>query len=552
MPNNGDPRLGAWHILLGVDDDAALRRALLAEGRERRAAGDCVLVGCFEPPHPGAAELDGLSVLPLLPDEHGRVDLAAIRARRPDVVLLDDLARLAPADAERIPDVDAIRALGIDVISTLRAAEVRSLARETSPAGPTARTVPERALLEVDSVEVIAHDHTGELAAAAHRWAGRRPRSLRNPHSNDAWPGRVVVAFDASRDAREVIGRAADLAGATGARLVGARVTRAIDDTDQEALHERQRELEALDADVVEVVDDDPGWALARVAKAEGARVVVQRGTIEGRLVLDVPTAGARGLDLYLVAPAAGHVDLPPIAAGVGGGGRPPALSRARRATGFVAAVVGVPLLTFVLALLRDSVHLSTVLLLFLALTVAVTALGGRGPGLVAAIGGFALGDYWFTRPHFAWVIADPNVIIAMLVFVVVAVLVSVLVDVASRRGAEAARARAEATALAHLASSVLSSSEPVPRLLHDLRAVFRLDAVAILRRDGDGWVVEHGLGSPVPGRPADATDALAIGPHRYLALVGPRTPAEDSRLLAAFTAQLALVIDRRASGDGS
>ena len=136
-----------------------------------------------------------------------------------------------------------------------------------------------------------------------------------------------------------------------------------------------------------------------------------------------------------------------------------------------------------------------------------------------------------------------------MIVFVVVAVTVSTLVDTATRRAAEAARARAEATALAHLASAVLTSREPLPRLLHDLRAAFDLDAAAILRRADDGWVAEHAIGSPVPQRPADATDALAIGPQRYLALVGPRTPAEDSRVLMAFTAQLALAINQRPTG---
>jgi two-component system sensor histidine kinase KdpD len=85
---------------------------------------------------------------------------------------------------------------------------------------------------------------------------------------------------------------------------------------------------------------------------------------------------------------------------------------------------------------------------------------------------------------------------------------------------------------------------------LHDLRAVFDLDAVAILRPSDDGWTIEHFVGSPVPRRPADATDALSVGSGRYLTLSGDRTPAEDSRVLAAFTAQLALAVDRHAVGD--
>jgi two-component system sensor histidine kinase KdpD len=553
VDSRGDPQRGGWRILLGVDDDAALRRALLTAGRDRRNAGASVIVACFEPPQP-AAGLDGLPVLPLVSraDSSARVDLRTVRERRPDVVLLDDLARLTPHNAERIPDVDAIRTLGIDVISTVRARDITSLARQLSRSAPGPSTVPDRALLEAETIVVVAGDSGVDHVAVARRWADRPRPHLAPPGERAPWPGRVVVAFDTAPDADEIIGRAADLAHVTGARLVGANVRAITDDAEDPGLHDRQRLLEELDADVVEVVDDDPGWALARIAEAEGAQLVVQRGTVEGQLLLDVPTAGVRGLDLYIVAPSTGHPDEPPLPAGTAGTTRSPRLSRGRRAAGYAAAVVGIPLLTLLLAALRESVHLSTVLLLYLAVTVAVTAVGGRGPGLLAAVGGFGLGDYFFTRPHFEWVIDDPNVIIAMVVFLVVAVMVSVLVDIAARRGTEAARARAEATALARLASAVLTSSQPLPRLLHDLRAVFDLDAVAILRREGDAWVAEHAVGSPVPQRPADATDALAIGPHRYLALLGARTPAEDSRVLAAFTAQLALVVDRRAPGDPS
>ncbi|HEX6254449.1 MAG TPA: DUF4118 domain-containing protein [Euzebyales bacterium] len=556
MDSRDKPRRGGWRILLGVDDDAALRRALLSAGRERREAGAAVIVGCFEPPQPEAAGLDGMPVLPLVPRSGGAasVDVESIRDRHPDVVLLDDLARLTPHDAERIPDVEAIRSLGIDVISTIRAREIASLAHALSPSPPPRSTVPDRALLEADDVAVVAGDSADRPVAMAQQWAQRpRPQHHADHDVHDAaGPGRIVVAFDTTRDACDTISRAADLAHATGVHLVGANVTLITGDTDDPALHDRRRQLEALDADIVEVVDDDPGWALARIAEAEGAHLVVQRGTVEGQPVLDVPTAGVRGLDLYIVAPSGREPDIPSAPRAAGSNLRSTRLPRTRQAAGYAAVVVAIPLLTLALAALRESVHLSTVLLLYLALTVAVTAVGGRGPGLLAAAGGFALGDYFFTRPYFEWVIEDVNVIIAMVVFAVVAVTVSVLVDTAARRAAEAARARAEATALAHLATAVLTSRDPLPRLLHDLRAAFDLDAVAILRRDGDTWAVEHATGGPVPQRPADATDALAIGPDRYLALVGPRTPADDSRVLMAFTAQLALAIDRRTAGDPS
>jgi len=514
------------------------------------------VVGCFERLEGHATGLDGMPVLSVLPTSYGydRVDLEAIRERRPDVVLLDDLSRLTADDAERVPDVDAIRSLGIDVISTLRADRVRSLAGHlVAPSRRRAATVPDRALLEAEEVEVIAGDSRADLVSLARAWADRPrvPRGIDRASDDQPWPGRIVVAFDAEEDGDDVIGRAADLARVTGAHLVGANVRSTGAVADAAELHRRRELLEAVDADIIEVVDDSPGWALARVAEAEGAQVVVQRGTVDGQLVLDQQTASARGLDLYVVAPSAGLVSTGPLVEPMSAAVRRSSeLPRARRAAGLVLAVVGVPLLTVVLTALRDSVHLSTVLLLYLTLTVAVAAVGGFGPGLLSAFGGFALGDYYFTRPFYRWHIADPNVVIAMVVFVAVAVAVSVFVDIAARRSAEAARSRAEAAALGQLASAVLNTRDPLPRLLHDLRAVFDLDAVAILRPSDDGWTIEHFVGSPVPRRPADATEALSVGSGRYLTLSGDRTPAEDSRVLAAFTAQLALAVDRHAVGD--
>jgi two-component system sensor histidine kinase KdpD len=315
----------------------------------------------------------------------------------------------------------------------------------------------------------------------------------------------------------------------------------------QDAELDRPREqLEAMGADVIEVVDDSPGWALARVAEAEGARLIVQRGNVHGYLTLDQQTASVRGLDLYVVAPSAGTGTRHPLVEpAVGKPRRSSELPRSRRMTGLLLAAIGLPLLTILLTALRDSVDLSAVLLLYLALTVAVTAIGGFTSGLLSAVGGFALADFYFARPIYHWTIADPNIIVALAVFVFVAVLVSVLVDIAARRSADAARSRAEAAALSQLASAVLNSRDPLPRLLHDVREVFDLDAAAIMSRSTDGWIVEHSAGSPIPGKPSDATDALSLGPDRYLVLVGDRIPAEDSRVLAAFTAQLALAIEQ-------
>ena len=110
------------------------------------------------------------------------------------------------------------------------------------------------------------------------------------------------------------------------------------------------------------------------------------------------------------------------------------------------------PLLTVVLAQLRSSVGLPTVLLLFLALVVTTASVGGRPPALAAALAGSLAANWYFTPPLHRFTIADPENIVALVVFLGVAGAVSSFVVAAAGRAADAGRARAEAQTLAALA----------------------------------------------------------------------------------------------------
>ncbi|RSS24032.1 hypothetical protein, partial [Streptomyces sp. WAC05858] len=52
--------------------------------------------------------------------------------------------------------------------------------------------------------------------------------------------------------------------------------------------------------------------------------------------------------------------------------------------------------------------------------------------------------------------------------------------------------------------------------------------------------------GTPAPERPEDAEVDMPVGDHMALALSGRVLPAEDRRVLAAFAAQAAVVLDRQ------
>ena len=157
------------------------------------------------------------------------------------------------------------------------------------------------------------------------------------------------------------------------------------------------------------------------------------------------------------------------------------------------------------LANLRDTVALPTVLVLFLALVVTTAAVGGSRPAFLAAVGGFLAANWFFTPPFHRLSGRRGR----------------------ARRGAgrlprsrrpgeplrryrrppessrPAGRA-AEAQTLATLAATT-SEDDPLPSLLGHLRDAFGLETAALLAgRDGH-WSVEATSGEGAPTRPEDA-----------------------------------------------
>jgi two-component system sensor histidine kinase KdpD len=105
--------------------------------------------------------------------------------------------------------------------------------------------------------------------------------------------------------------------------------------------------------------------------------------------------------------------------------------------------VVGTPLLTVVLASVRQHVQLSGVLLAFLLLVVSVAIVGGIWPAVATALAAFVVANYYFTPPFYTFTIYETHNLLALVVFVIVAAIVSGLVSLAARRETEATRAAA-------------------------------------------------------------------------------------------------------------
>jgi two-component system sensor histidine kinase KdpD len=104
---------------------------------------------------------------------------------------------------------------------------------------------------------------------------------------------------------------------------------------------------------------------------------------------------------------------------------------------------------------------------------VGVAVVGGFWPAVAAAVTASLLLNWFFTPPVHTFTIADPQNILALLLFITVAVSVSSVVHLAARRAIQAARSRADAAALLALAQTVLGGDDTPGAILDHLTATW-------------------------------------------------------------------------------
>ncbi|MCU0984171.1 MAG: sensor histidine kinase KdpD [Acetobacteraceae bacterium] len=158
---------GRLKVFLGAAPGVGKTWEMLAEARRRAAGGEEVLIGIVEA-HGRAETQAATGDLPILPRARlayrGQVleefDLDAALARRPRILLLDELAHSnAPGSRhpKRWQDVEELRDAGIEVWTTMNVQHLESLSEAVAriTGVRVAETVPDRVLAEADAVELI-------------------------------------------------------------------------------------------------------------------------------------------------------------------------------------------------------------------------------------------------------------------------------------------------------------------------------------------------------------------------------------------------------------
>ncbi|MEV4614486.1 sensor histidine kinase KdpD [Kitasatospora sp. NPDC049258] len=597
---------GRLRIYLGAAPGVGKTYAMLAEAHRRLARGTDLVVGLVE--HHDrpltVALIEGLESVPRRTLSHRGVDfteldLDALLARRPQVALVDELAHTnipGCRNAKRWQDVEELLAAGIDVISTVNIQHLESLGDvvEGITGVRQRETVPDEVVRRADQIELVdmspqalrrrlAHGNVyapekidaalanyfrpGNLTALrelALLWtADRVDEYLQRYRAEQGIEGtwqareRIVVGLTGGPEGATLIRRAARIADrGAGGEVLAVHISRSdglAGSGSPQALIEQRALVESLGGSFHTVLGDEPAAGLLDFARGVNATQIVLGISrrrpwqyIYGPGVGSTVTRDSGDIDVHMVThehAAAGRGRIPIR--------RVTDLGRSRTVAGWLIGVAGPPLL----ALLLTQVHafgLPTDMLLFLSLTVCAALVGGLFPAVASALIGSSALNYYFTPPLHTFSISEPQNILAVAIFTAVGIAVASVVDLAARRTHQAARSQAEAQTLSALAGTVLRGAPTgegvLTALLDQVRETFQQESAALLERPDEhaSWQVTAVSGVDPPERPERADVDVPVGERLALVLRGRVLPAEDRRLLGAFAAQAAVLLDRR------
>jgi two-component system, OmpR family, sensor histidine kinase KdpD len=590
------PKRGDLRIYLGAAPGVGKTFAMLGEAHRRLERGTDLVAAVIETHgRRKVAELaEGIETIPpRYIDYRGtrfpEMDMPAVLARHPQVVLVDELAHTntpGSKNQKRWQDVEELLDAGITVISTVNVQHLESLNDVVAQITGIEQqeTVPDSIVRQASQVELI--DITPEAlrrrlshgnvyasdkvdAALSNYFRSGNLTALRelallwladqvdaalakyraDKRITDTWEARerVVVAVTGGAESETLVRRASRIATKSSAELMVVHVLRGDGLSGASAPRiNRVRELAiSLDASMHIVAGDEVPTALLDFAREMNATQLVIGTSRRSRWarILD-EGIGARvvqdsgKIDVHIVTHeeskhAFWTASISP---------------RERRVVSWLAALV-VPSVICAVAVtwLDPFLDTSGESALFFVGVLAVALLGGVGPAALSAVLSSLLLNYFFTAPRHTFTIAEPSAIVTELVLLVVAIAIAVLVDGTAKRAREAGRAAQEADLLTLFAGSVLRGAD-LETLLERVRETYSQRAVSMLREQTKDSQIEAKIVACVGKDPCVTVDsadtAIEVGDDEFwMLMAGRKLAARDRRVLSAVAKQAAGLI---------
>ena len=538
---------GRLKIFLGAAPGVGKTHEMLMSGKSRRSDGVDVVIGVVETHGRRETELllEGFEILPraLVPyrgQDLEEMDLDAILARRPGLVLVDELAHTnAPGSRhpKRYLDVEEILERGIDVYTTLNIQHVESLNDVVAQITRirVRETVPDSIIDRADDIEII--DLTpDDLIKRLNQGKVYLPRTAKRAIENYFTPGNLTALRELAlrRTAQRVddqLLRHMQSHAIEGPWSAGERVLVCIDERTRgpALVRHAKRQADRLRAPWTALHVEVPGdislpeddkdrvASTLRLAEQLGGDAVTLPGQEAAREILRYAAANnfshvivgrsdkprwrelLQGSVPHELIRRAGDMSIHVISGRERNGQTARAIAAAPAARiemrPYLLACLYVGVAVAVGMLLSLVLDVRNIALVFLmaVLTSAVTA--GLRPALFASLVGALAFNFFFLQPLYTLDIGDPESVIAFAFFLGVAVIASYLTARVQRQAA-AARQRARTTEDLYLFSRKLAGTGPLDDVLwataHQIAAMLKV-RVVILLPEGDTIAVRAG-----------------------------------------------------------
>ncbi|HEX2333266.1 MAG TPA: sensor histidine kinase KdpD [Burkholderiales bacterium] len=590
---------GKLTVFFGATAGVGKTYAMLEAAQSRKAKGADVIVGYVEPHGRPETEvlLEGLERLPFLEIFYrGRTlrdfDLDAALARKPGLLLVDELAHSNPVEGEPRPrhakrwqDVDELLAAGIDVYTTVNVQHVESL--NDVVAGITGvrmqETVPDAVFEKADEV-VLIDTPPDELLERLRAGKVYIPEQARHAVENFFRKGNLIALRElALRTTAERVDRAMEEyragAGIRATWAAGERVLVAIgpDEQGERLVRAGKRMAAALHGEWIVAYVETPDLlrlsdekrneriALLRLAESLGAEAVTLSGRSAGealaeyarernvtRIVIGRPRrplwrrlftpstygellAKTEGIDVHVVGGADEKAVL-----------RNPFFSRSKaylaaksekaRWQGYAWGAAAIALCTALGHWMSPAFELVNIAMVYLLAVSLVAARFGRGPAITTSILAVASFDFFLVPPQLTFAVSDVQYLLTFAIMLVVALIISNL-TASVRLQAAVAGHRERRTALLYAMSRELAATRGQENMaraaVRHVSEVFDSQVVVLLP-DANGKL-SHPRAASMPSslRGADLAVAQWVQDHGEPAGLGTDTlPAAEALYL--------------------
>jgi two-component system, OmpR family, sensor histidine kinase KdpD len=589
-------RRGKLRIYFGASAGVGKTYAMLVAAAKLRSEGCVVLVGVVETHGRAetAALLEGLPILPpkVVPYRGTTLnafDLDAALARRPELILIDELAHTnAPGQRhpKRWQDVEELLAVGIDVFTTLNVQHLESL-NDVVGSITNVRvweTVPDTAfdaanevvLVDLPADELLARLKAGKvyLPQQAEHAAGNffrkgklmALRELALRRTADRVEG-DVQAYRVDKSIESVWKTGSALLTCVGPDSGAERVVRAAArlasqlNTDWHAVYVETPGLQRLPPARREKIlatlnlAQELGATTAVVANAQVAESVVAyaRGHNLAKIVIGRdperrlwPWQRSSGQKLALLAP---DIDLVEIGR-AGGPDRSMATRPASHAESgerrkgkrvrYLWAALACVAVTLGCLPLATRFDRSNIVAIFILTVVLVAVRFGRGPAAVAAVLSVGAFDFFFVPPRFSFAVSDVQYVLTFVIMLAVGLITGQLTAGLRFQARVSAHREERAASLYEFARDlsgavqvdqvVKISDESIERTFHAAAALLLPDGTGQLSEARSAETLDLEIGTAQwafgQGRPAGfGTDTLPGSEVLYLPLRAPTQP---------------------------